>query len=166
MSLVTKEFQPLVEDDISPPALVQFMTMSPAQSAQFNMSVIAAETHRFGQLAIKIDANLHIGIGDSDSVFEEKVRQRQGDGISASFQDLEMQVAVPCDPGTIIAVKPLELGNQLLQAQEIALVKRHQADKASRLDDGFRNELIVLQHRSNIAQRFTPKRYAILVPKW
>ena len=167
MPPVSEVFKPLVEDDVAAPACVQLTSVFIPEAAQFCMAVVTIQAHRFGQLSIQIDPDTHIRICNPTPFFEKKVRQGQRNRISGPIEDLEMESAIRGCPRLIISVEPLELGYDLHQPKIIALINRHEADKASRPRNSLRYEFMIEQHVRTISQRRTriPRSKSVLLRK-
>src|ERR687898_122350 len=94
MPLVHQVFQPLVENDIAPPARAELSTMCKRQPSQFRVPVITTEAHGFSEMAVEVGANLHVGICNADALFLEKIRQGQGDRVPAAIENFQVQIAI------------------------------------------------------------------------
>ena len=90
VSLLAEIVQPLVEHDVSPPAIIELSSMRTPDSAQLGMSMIVAERHRFCELAIEVYPQFHIRIGDTSSVLEKEIRQRERNRMTRPLQNLYM----------------------------------------------------------------------------
>lgn len=165
MPLIHQVVQPFVQQDIPAPSGIQLMAVRPAQSFELDVTMITRKPHGLGQLPIQVEAYLDIGIRNADIVFAEEIGKRHRDCVSASLKDLDMQVTISRNGGSIVPVETIQFRNQLKQSKIVAFIKCHQANEAFWPDDRLRNELILLQHALNISQHLADKRYANLVPK-
>ena len=151
MTLVHQVLEPLIEHHVAAPALVKLMAMSADQAPKSRMTMLTFQLHGLGKLPVEVNPDSQVGIGNANAVFVEEVGQRQGDRIPAALDDLEVQISISCDPGPIVSVEAIEIGDESLQAKVIRLVQGHQADKTLRLYNRLRYQHILLKHRSNIA---------------
>ena len=55
MSLLREVFKPLVENNVAPPARIEFATILADQPPQFGVPVIPRQAHRLGQAAVMVD---------------------------------------------------------------------------------------------------------------
>lgn len=128
--MVHQVIQPLVEHTVPLPALVEFISVNSPKTPKFRVTMIATQSHGFGQLAIQVDPYSDVRIGNSLSLLDEKVRQRKRNRVPASLEDLEVQVTVTRNPGSVVAVETIEVRYELLQPKIVTFIQRHQADKA------------------------------------
>ena len=111
MSLIGQILEPLVEDDVATPAAIELGTVHFGNTAQFTMPVVAAQSHRFSQPSIQVRTHRHIRICDALAIVFEVLGQGQRNGVSASLQNLDIQLAIAGYAGSKAAVQTFEFRN-------------------------------------------------------
>jgi hypothetical protein len=139
MSLIREVFQPFIEDNIAPPAPVQFFTMLERKSSQGLVSLLLTYCQNLGLLSVKIDSHRHVRIEEHSRIGVQVIRQRQCNGVATRFYDLDIQVTFASNAGPKTTVKAIDTGDESQQSEVIAFVQRHQSDEAIRANDGLWN---------------------------
>ena len=64
MAGIKTKLKPLVQHHVAPPSQVEFFAMRCGYAAQYRVTMVGRQAHHLGQMAVKIDAQSKIWIGE------------------------------------------------------------------------------------------------------